>query len=114
MSNNVTIIKEHTFGQCSALQNISLPDGLTAIGDYAFDGCRSLATITIPKSVISIGYCAFEYCPQNLIFKFNGTMQEWNNIQKYSGWAAGVYIYTVACDNGTMDQSGNVLVRYNQ
>ena len=36
-------------------------------------------------------------------------MDEWIAIKKSSGWASGVYVYTVACTNGTMDKSGNVV-----
>ena len=102
LSKKLTTIPAHAFGQCSSLQSISIPEGVTSIGDYAFDGCRSLSTIVIPNSVLSFGYYSFEYCPTNLSFKYNGTVQEWNNIKKYSGWNSGVYRYTVSCIDGKL------------
>ena len=109
ISAGVTTINKNAFSQCNALQYVSIPEGVTSIGDYAFDGCSSLTAVAIPNSVISIGYYAFEYCQQMQVFQYDGTMQEWDNIKKYSGWNSGVYVYTVACSDGTMDQTGKVI-----
>ena len=50
------------FGNCSALEQIMLPDAVTNIGHKAFYGCSSLMTINIPSGVSNIGSSAFEGC----------------------------------------------------
>lgn len=57
----VTVI-EGAFKDCTSLENISLPDGLTTIGDYAFTGCTSLESINLPDGLTTIGYAAFYEC----------------------------------------------------
>lgn len=47
------------FGDCSALSEISLPDGLIEIDTGAFLGCSSLAEITLPETLATIGQYAF-------------------------------------------------------
>ena len=62
MTYTVTSIRDWTFGSCTSLTSISIPDGVTSIGDYAFRECTSLASISIPDGVTSIGYQAFYGC----------------------------------------------------
>ena len=51
------------FRECSSLESISLPEGITSIGDNAFYGCSSLESITLPSSVTAIGgWGAFLEC----------------------------------------------------
>lgn len=49
----VTEIHAGAFSGCTNLKHIILPSSLTTIKDYAFNGCSSLKEITIPKSVTS-------------------------------------------------------------
>ena len=60
--NNITQIKNFTFGGYDALTSITIPTGVTLIGDGAFNGCSSLSTITIPEGVTTIGDSAFQNC----------------------------------------------------
>ncbi|MCH5320761.1 MAG: leucine-rich repeat domain-containing protein [Eubacterium sp.] len=50
------------FKECSALENITLPQNLTTIEPYAFNGCVSLRSITFPDSLTSLGTYAFTNC----------------------------------------------------
>lgn len=50
------------FANCTSLENINLPEGLTDIKKGAFSGCTSLKNIVIPESVTSIGDVAFSGC----------------------------------------------------
>ena len=58
----ITKIGEGTFGDCSSLINVIIPNSVKQIGAYAFSACSSLTSVTIPNSVIKIGYAAFYYC----------------------------------------------------
>ena len=50
------------FQQCTVLDSIALPKGMTTIGDFAFYDCESLASIIIPEGVTTIGEEAFRGC----------------------------------------------------
>lgn len=57
----VTVI-EGAFQNCTSLESISLPDGLTTIGWCAFEGCTGLESINLPDGLTTIGYAAFYEC----------------------------------------------------
>ena len=61
MLQGVTEIKDYVFNECTSLESIALPDGVTYIGDYAF-AYSAIRNITIPESVSSIGDYAFAGC----------------------------------------------------
>ena len=70
------------FGFCSNLTNIVIPEGPTEISSGAFQNCTSLTNVTIPKSVTKIGSGAFYYLPALINITYNGTKEEWGNVQK--------------------------------
>lgn len=51
---------DSVFYGCSALESISLPDGLPKIYTNMFNSCKSLKSIEIPSSVTEIGYAAYQ------------------------------------------------------
>ena len=59
--NNVAQIGSRAFLNCTSLNSITLPNGLTSIGEYAFHNCGNLTAITIPTTVTSIGEQALSY-----------------------------------------------------
>jgi len=98
-------IGDSAFHKCKSLRNLSLPQGLETIEDAAFHTCSNLRFLNIPEGVTSIGADLFQYC-NNLealtipitvksigdsiffdCFKlqsvfYEGTMSDWENIQK--------------------------------
>ena len=50
------------FYNCHALQNLTIPEGVTEIGDGAFYGCVYLENVSLPASVQSIGDNTFALC----------------------------------------------------
>ncbi|MBQ8514976.1 MAG: leucine-rich repeat protein [Ruminococcus sp.] len=58
----VTKIDSFSFEGCTALAEITIPDGVTCIGSYAFYGCTALTEITIPDGVVRIEEYAFRSC----------------------------------------------------
>jgi len=82
ISDNIQIIQEHAFADCSnikdicfegkvkelgpafdgckALEKIDLPEGIQTIKFGTFDGCENLKTVNIPEGVKVIDFCAFE------------------------------------------------------
>ncbi len=58
------------FRDCTSLQNITLPEGLTTIDAVAFRGCTSLKSITLPNSLTSLGGGAFMDCTNLTTVKY--------------------------------------------
>lgn len=58
----VNLIGNRAFKNCSKLTNINISNSVTKIEDYAFWGCSSLRNLFIPTGVKSIGRCAFVRC----------------------------------------------------
>lgn len=48
------------FSGCTAVTEVTLPEGLTAIGEKAFFECQALTEVTIPAGVTEIGDYAFD------------------------------------------------------
>ena len=55
-------IAQYAFFNCTALNQITLPNTLERIAQSAFYGCSALTTLKIPQSVLTIGLSAFAGC----------------------------------------------------
>lgn len=55
-------IADGGFRGCTALQSVTLPEGLDAIGASAFADCTALSEITLPKGLRLLGSGAFSGC----------------------------------------------------
>lgn len=83
--NTVTKIGNRAFLNCSSLKCVELPNSLTSIETSTFKDCTSLQYIQIPKGVKTIKSEAFYGCKSLTDVYFNGTEEEWNNIEINSG-----------------------------
>ena len=80
-------LSEACFMQCSSLQNVTLPEGLSFIPRSAFESCRSLE-INIPNSITRIEDSAFKGCslleeiiiPENVLFIGNDVFSECSHL----------------------------------
>lgn len=101
LSDNISVIGSSAFRNCAALKNITLPSKLKTIG-YAFSSCDNLSSITISGDVTKIEKSAFYGCKSLRTIYFLGTMQQWNAIEKDSGWDKETGKYTVYCSDGSV------------
>lgn len=60
--NNLTKLNHNTFNGCSALTNITLPEGITTIEYNAFQRCTALTDIVLPDAVTTIEKQVFSFC----------------------------------------------------
>ena len=58
----LTNISNMSFERCAALAQINLPNSLTSIANRAFYGCTSLTEVTLPDGLTKIEYYTFYDC----------------------------------------------------
>jgi hypothetical protein len=69
LKNGITSIGDMAFMGCGSLKEINIPSTVTEIGGSAFYGCSSVKKLVIPESVQSIGDGAFTDCRAALFVK---------------------------------------------
>jgi len=94
-----TAITSNMFYNCKSLKRIVVPDGVTEIGWAAFQGCSALMEIYLPKSVTTIGVTAFWGCGSLSAIHYDGTIEQWKQIEKDPNGLSPVTI-TVYCSDG--------------
>lgn len=82
----VTKISEGAFTGCGDLLSVILPEGITSIEYGAFAHCRKLKNMVIPSTITFIGAYAFLSCVDLSLLVFDGTVEQWNSIQKGKNW----------------------------
>ena len=79
---------------------------VTAIGERAFEGCSSLKKLIISNEIITIGNEVFSACNNLTEITYNGTIEQWNQINKHDGdWNKNSYIETIVCTDGTISKT---------
>lgn len=59
---STTLIGMHAFADCSALQSVTLGEGLTELGFGAFQNCSALENVQLPHSLTTIDSMVFAGC----------------------------------------------------
>ncbi|MBR5098777.1 MAG: leucine-rich repeat domain-containing protein, partial [Spirochaetales bacterium] len=96
---SVTEIVGYTFSGCSALTGFTIPDSVSTIKSYAFFDCSNLTNLTIPSSVTTIEDYAFQICIKLSNITYEGTIEQWNSINKESYWKP-ILATVVHCADG--------------
>ena len=107
LPSNIIDIGDWLFNGCSSLVTISIPSKVTSIGELAFDSCTALTTVNIPNSVNAIGDDAFWGCTSLSSIIYEGTMAQWEEIDKGDNWKYEVPATYVQCSDGTVSLSSN-------
>ena len=76
--------------------------------DRAFYDCTSLTSVTIGGGVTEIGESAFYDCESLTSIEFQGTLAQWQQIQKGDDWNYNTGNYTITCTDGKIDKNGKV------
>ena len=102
---SVTSIYVFAFYKCEGLKSIVIPKGVTSIGYEAFYYCTNLTSVTISDSVTSFAFEAFRGCSNLTTINYEGTMEQWNSIEKADSWDKFIDSYTVHCTDGDIVKS---------
>lgn len=94
---NVVIIGEKAFSRCENLVSVTIES--EEISYVAFYGCRNLTSVTFGRGVKSIGKAVFYSCPKLDEIVYNGTVEQWNEIEKACSWIQNREL-TVICTDG--------------
>lgn len=86
LPSQLTKIPQAMFYNCKSLERIALPDTITQIDDSAFNSCSALKFINFPRNLRYIGNVAFRDCISLTNATFDGTVDEWDRIEKHKRW----------------------------
>ncbi|MGM9632580.1 MAG: leucine-rich repeat domain-containing protein [Eubacteriales bacterium] len=92
------------FWNCKLLKEVQLPNSLISLGTSAFAYCLNLETIYIPKTLSRLEMWTFNQCTSFSAVHFDGTVQEWQALQKDSEWDLGTNEYKIYCTDGNIEK----------
>ena len=82
----VTNMGTRVFEACPALTTVRYE--APTLSDFTFTSCPNLSSVTIAKTVTRIGSHWMNYCPLLKEIIYEGSLAEWNAIEKQSNWDA--------------------------
>ena len=95
----VTEIGEAAFAECANLTRVKIESDVVSIGANAFEG-SGITSIEISSSVTSIGSNAFNDCVNLTSLKYEGTVEEWENVTLGECAFTGIQTTEVICSDG--------------
>ena len=120
----VAQIGSGAFQRCTSLESITLPDSIEIIHSSLFASCENLKTVkignnvktisfnafsataltslTISKSVTIIEGEAFTECTNLTSITFEGSVSEWNLVEKGTNWNGSITAAEIKCSDGTV------------
>ena len=102
LPDSLNYIGWNAFQHCKSLASIEIPNSVLNIDDSAFSNCYSLTSLIIPNSVTSIGEHAFYNCSSLKNIRYNGTKDQWKNIQKGTDWKTEAFPVEILCTDGVI------------
>jgi hypothetical protein len=99
----VTYIDGGAFEE-SHLTSVVIPDSVTMISSHTFESCENLLSVVIGKGITDIFYEVFAGCRALASIAYNGTMEQWEQIDfAGDGWNEGVPAKVVHCTDGDVE-----------
>lgn len=98
----ITSVGNGAFSVCVKLKTLKI--GSRNIGDMAFYGCTGLNSVIISASAETLGISVFGECESLKNIIYEGTISQWNRIQKNEEWSDGLThenrIEKIQCTDG--------------
>jgi len=116
--NNIPVTEVGSFGNCTGINSVTIPNSVTIIRSNAFRGCTGLTSITIPASITKLDTNAFSECNNLTSVTFQGSNTDmsassatWPGGQtdlqtKYKAGGAGTYTRPAGSNNSWTKQGG--------
>ena len=96
---DVDIIEENVFME-QPIKSLVLSEGINGIVSQAFCNCKNLQEVTLPNSLYVIDILVFAGCTSLMKIKYQGTKEEWSNVEKGEDWNLDVPAEFVTCLDG--------------
>ena len=104
---SVTEIGDYVFRDCARLKTARIDSSM--IGAFMFTSCSALSSLTISVKCKSIGANVITYCSSLDTITYEGTIAQWNAIQKPKNWmSSGQHYYNdslkkIQCTDGYLE-----------
>ena len=104
---SVTEIGDYVFRDCAKLKTARIDSSM--IGAFMFTSCSALSSLTISAKCKSIGANVITYCSSLETITYEGTIAQWNAIQKPNNWiSSGQHYYNdylkkIQCTDGYLE-----------
>ena len=128
LSANCTTINAYAFAGCSSLLTVNLSPELLIIHNYAFTRCTSFVEINfgyspkfshigeaaflgctaledvrnVPVSIEYIADRAFQDCTNLDSFSYDGTAEQWSNVNVRNDWKLNTALTSIRCSDGSI------------
>lgn len=86
LPNSLLVVDEFAFFSCDNLTEIDIPDSVKHVKRDAFYGCENLSSVHMGKGILEIGAYAFDECPSLEKMTYNGTKEQWREVDKGYSW----------------------------
>ena len=99
---NIKVIKQRAFLE-STIKTVKIDEGCEHIGAFAFARCHNLEKIFIPSTVTQFDNNIFFECENLYQIDYQGTKQQWMDIDKSPRWNQGMPYSKIVCLDGTIE-----------
>ncbi len=92
------------YSHCDSIEYAIIPEGVEEIIAGEFYYCISLKKISLPSTLKKFnGYSVISDCESLEQIVYNGTVEQWNAIDKSDGWYRKVPAFKVICTDGEIE-----------
>lgn len=99
------VIGTYSIYKCSKIAELYLPN-VKEVESYGIADNPSLRILLFGKNLKRLDQYAFHSCTSLFRIFYDGTVNDWNSIEKGEGWDFGCGEYSVVCTNGTIGGYG--------
>ncbi|MBQ4141115.1 MAG: leucine-rich repeat protein [Clostridia bacterium] len=98
----------NVYAQCNSLEYAIIPEGVERLSAREFELCTGLKKISLPSTLKTIsGYAVLGLCESIEQIVYNGTVEEWNAIEKSDAWYIATPACKVICTDGEVELPAN-------